>query len=80
MKISTLLVAATLALASTAALAHRCPAEMKAIDAALTKAKLSESQMTEVKKLRAEGEALHKAKKHGESTEALDKAKKILGI
>jgi hypothetical protein len=80
MKISTILVAASLAFASTAALAHRCPAEMKAIDAALPKAKLSDAQAGEVKKLRAEGETLHKAGKHTESTEALDKAKKILGI
>lgn len=80
MKISMMLVAATLALASTTALASRCPVEMKAIDAALTKAKLSEAQMGEVKKLRAEGETLHKAGKHKESTDALDKAKKLLGI
>jgi hypothetical protein len=80
MKISTLLVATTLALASTTALAHRCPAEMKKIDAALPTAKLSEAQSGEVKKLRAEGESLHKAGKHQESTEALDKAKKLLGI
>ena len=80
MKISTIVVAAGLALASTAALAHRCPAEMKAIDAALTKAKLSDKDAAEVKKLRAEGETLHKAGKHTESTDALDKAKKILGI
>ena len=80
MKISTLLIGTTLALASSMAFAHRCPAEMKAIDAALPKAKISEAQMGEVKKLRAEGETLHKAGKHSESTDALDKAKKILGI
>ena len=80
MKISTLLLAATLGLASSAALAHRCPAEMKAIDAALPKAKISEAQMAEVKKLRADGETLHKTGKHTESTDALDKAKKLLGI
>lgn len=80
MRISTLVVAASLALASSAALAHRCPSEMKAIDAALPKAKLSDAQMGEVKKLRAEGEALHKAGKHTESEQKLDSAKKILGI
>ena len=80
MKISTILVAAGLALASSAALAHRCPAEMKAIDAALPKAKLSDAQAAEVKKLRANGEKLHKEGKHKESTDDLDKAKKILGI
>jgi hypothetical protein len=80
MKIQTLIVGLSLALLSSAALAHRCPAEMRAIDAALPKAKLSDTQSAEVKKLRADGESLHKAGKHQESTEALDKAKKILGI
>jgi hypothetical protein len=70
---------ASLALA-TAAWAHNCPNEMKAIDAALPKAKLDAKQSAEVKKLRAEGEQLHKAGKHGESMAALGKAKGILGI
>jgi hypothetical protein len=80
MKISSILIGAMLTIASSSVLAHRCPAEMRAIDAAMPKAKLSDSQAAEVKKLRAEGETLHKAGKHQESTEALDKAKKILGI
>jgi hypothetical protein len=80
MKISTLFLAIALAVASGAALAFHCPADMKAIDAALPKAKLDNKQMAEVKKLRAEGEALHKAKKHQESVDTLAKAKKILGI
>jgi hypothetical protein len=70
---------ASVALAS-AAWAHNCPNEMKAIDAALPKAKLDAKQAAEVKKLRAEGEQLHKAGKHGESMAALGKAKGILGI
>jgi hypothetical protein len=70
---------ASLALAS-AAWAHNCPNEMKAIDAALPKAKLDSKQAAEVKKLRAEGEQLHKAGKHNESKAALGKAKGILGI
>jgi hypothetical protein len=53
---------------------------MKAIDAALPKAKLDAKQAAEVKKLRAEGEQLHKAGKHDESMAALGKAKGILGI
>ena len=69
-----------LALASSAAFASSCPKEMKAIDAALPNAKLSSAQMSEVKKLRAEGEELHKAGKHPESMAALGKAKGILGI
>ncbi len=80
MKMSTLFFAVALAFASTAALASSCPREMKAIDAALPKAKISAAQMGEVKKLRAQGETLHKAGKHTESVEALSKAKKILGI
>jgi hypothetical protein len=53
---------------------------MKEIDAALPKAKLSAQQSAEVKKLRAEGESLHKAGKHAESMAALGKAKGVLGI
>ena len=80
MKTSTLVIAATLALTSTAAFAHRCPAEMKAIDAALPKADLPAERIAEVKKLRAEGEKLHKDGKHTESMAALGKAKGILGV
>ena len=36
--------------------------------------------MSEVKKLRTDGEALHKAGKHQESVDTLAKAMKILGI
>ena len=53
---------------------------MKAIDAAMPKAKLTDAQKGEVTKLRAEGETLHKAGKHQESVDTLAKAKKILGI
>jgi hypothetical protein len=70
----------SLALASSVAFANSCPKEMKAIDEALPKAKLSDIQAAEVKKLRAEGEKLHKDGKHTESMEALGKAKKILNI
>jgi hypothetical protein len=70
---------AMLAFAGTA-LAHNCPNEMKAIDAALPKAKLDAKQTAEVKKLRADGEQLHKAGKHNDSMAALGKAKGILGI
>ena len=73
-------VALALMLCSGSAFAFHCPADMKAIDAALPSAKLSAEQMAEVKKLRAEGEVLHKEKKHQESVDTLAKAKKILGI
>ena len=53
----------------------------KKIDAALAKnPSLSAAQMAEVKKLRAEGEKLHKAGKHQESVDTLAKAMKILKI
>lgn len=81
MKISSILVAASLVLASGTAFASQCPKDMKAIDAALAKnPSLSAQQMADVKKYRKEGEALHKAKKHQESVDSLAKAKKILGI
>ena len=69
-----------LAFAVGTAFAGQCPADMKAIDAALTKAKLSDAQKKEVTKLRADGESLHKSGKHQESVDTLAKAKKILGI
>ncbi len=72
--------AVSLALASGAALAGSCPKEMKVIDDALPTAKLDAAKMSEVKKLRADGEADHKAGKHADSMAALGKAKTILGI
>jgi hypothetical protein len=81
MKIRNMMVAASLALVSGAALAFHCPADMKKIDAAMAKnPKLSEAQAADVKKHRAEGEALHKAGKHQESVDTLAKAMKILDI
>jgi hypothetical protein len=54
---------------------------MKEIDAALSaNPQLSADKLAEVKKLRAEGEAFHKAGKHQESVDTLGKAKTILGI
>lgn len=80
MKIRFALLTAVL-LASGTALAFHCPADMKKIDAALAaQPKLSEAQLAEVKKLRAEGEELHKAGKHQESIDTLAKAMKILSI
>jgi hypothetical protein len=68
-------------LAAGTAFASHCPQEMKKIDEALAKnPKLTEAQMSEVKKQRAEGEALHKAGKHKESEEVLGKAMKTLGV
>jgi hypothetical protein len=70
-----------LAFAASSAFAFHCPADMAKIDAALAKnPKLSDSQMAEVKKARADGEALHKAGKHKESVDTLAKAMKTLNI
>jgi hypothetical protein len=71
---------AALAFAASIAFAGNCPVQMKAIDAALPKAKLDAKQAAEVKKLRADGERFHKEGKHAESMAALGKAKGILGI
>ena len=81
MKMRTAIAALSFALFSGVALANHCPMDMKAIDDALAKhPNLSAEQMAQVKKYRAEGEALHKAGKHQESVDTLAKAKKILGI
>ena len=54
---------------------------MKKIDEKMaSKPLLTAEQMTEVTKLRTDGEALHKAGKHQESTDTRGKAMKILGI
>ena len=70
-----------LMLVSASAFAFHCPADMKKIDEAMAKnPKLSAEQSADVKKFRADGEALHKAGKHQESVDTLAKAMKILGI
>jgi len=74
------LFAATMLFAGVA-FANHCPQEMKKIDEAMSKnPQLSAAQMADVKKSRAEGEALHKAGKHSESLAELEKAKKILNV
>ncbi len=81
MKLRTLIAAAVLAVTSSVAFANHCPKDMAAIDAALAKnPSLSAEKLADVKKLRAEGEAFHKAGKHTESLDSLGKAMKILGI
>ncbi len=74
-------VAALIAVASAPALAGTCPKIMKKVDAALAASpQLTSEQMTEVTKLRAEGEAQHKAGSHADSVDSLNKALKILGM
>ena len=76
---STLFVA-TMFMAGTA-FAFHCPQDMKKIDDALAKnPKLDATKLAEVKKYRAEGEALHKAGKQQESLATQGKAETILGI
>ena len=80
MKLRNLVAAAAFAV-SGGAFAFHCPADMAKIDAALAKnPKLTDAQLAEVKKDRAEGESLHKAGKHQESVDTLAKAMKILDI
>ena len=81
MRIKQFLLAAVLALLNASALAFHCPQDMKKIDEALAaNPRFSASQLAEVKKLRAEGETLHKAGKHQESIDTLAKAMAILKI
>jgi hypothetical protein len=73
--------AAALLFTAGSALAFHCPKDMKEIDDALAKnPKLTEAQAKEVKQLRADGEAAHKAGKHQEAVDKLAKAKGILGL
>jgi hypothetical protein len=54
---------------------------MRKIDEAMAKnPKLTPEQTAEVKKYRADGEAMHKAGKHQDSVDTLAKAMKILNI
>ncbi len=71
----------SLSLLATPAFAFHCPKDMKKIDAALAAhPQLSMAQMDEVKQLRADGEAYHKAGEHQKSVDLLAQAMKILGI
>ena len=81
MKTRAVMLFSTLLLASASAFAYHYPADMNKIDEALSKnPALSEAQMFEVRKLRADGDTFHKAGKHQESVDMLAKAMKILGI
>ncbi|PZN28610.1 MAG: hypothetical protein DIU71_15760 [Proteobacteria bacterium] len=80
-KLSRCVLGMVLAGMSALALAYHCPMDMKQIDEALSKnPSLSAEQLAEVKQLRAEGEAQHKAGDHASSVETLAKAKQLLGI
>ena len=66
-------------LLSTSLWAMHCPADMAKIDAMLQSKPPSDvTVLAQVKKLRAEGEALHKAGKHSESVKVLGEALQLL--
>ena len=75
-----LITASLLAFLAAPAFAFQCPADMKAIDAALETATLNEADLARVKELRATGEAEHAAGNHQASVDALAEAKKLLGL
>ena len=80
-RILAVLLAAVITASTSAALAFHCPADMRKIDEAMGKnPQLTAEQTAEVKKYRADGEALHKQGKHQESVDTLAKAMKILNI
>ena len=61
--------------------AGSCPILIKKVDAKLATAKeLSEKQMTEIEKLRKEGEEAHNTSKHKESVKLLQEALAKLNI
>jgi hypothetical protein len=73
--------AAVLSFSPFAVSAHGCPGEMYKVDKALAaKPKLDAETLKKVRELRAEGERLHKEKKHGESMLVLGSAKRLLKI
>ncbi len=77
--IKRIVLASALAIAfATPALAGHCPADVKAIDNALAKMSVPKAQMPEVKALRDQGDAEHKAGKHGASVNTLAKAMRLI--
>lgn len=69
------------AFAAGNAFAFHCPKDMKKIDDVLAAGpNITAEQLAEVKRLRAEGETLHKQGKHQESINTLAKAMKTLDI
>ncbi len=81
MNAKTLLISGVLALAALPAYAFHCPMDMKKIDAALaSNPNLNPQQMAEVRQLRADGEAYHRAGNHQASVDTLARAMQILKI
>ena len=69
------LAAAFLVAFAAPALAYHCPADVKAIDAGLSK---GSSISAQIKKLRDQGESQHKAGQHKEAVDTLAKAMRML--
>ena len=81
MNVKPLLLMGALSLFALPAFAFHCPMDMKKIDAALAaNPPLNQAQLAEVQKLRADGEAYHRAGDHAHSVEALGQAMQILRI
>jgi len=81
MNAKTLLISGVLTLAALPAYAFHCPMDMKKIDAALaSNPNLNPQQLAEVRKLRADGEAYHRAGNHQASVDTLARAMQILQI
>lgn len=59
---------------SSPAFSNQCPTLMKQVDSQLQSAELDATTRAEVEKLRAKGEALHKAGNHKESEKVLNQA------
>lgn len=78
MRMPLLLATALASLIAAPALAGHCPADVKAIDNALANMSLPAATQSEVKALRDEGESLHQAGKHKESTDVLAKAMRMI--
>lgn len=73
-------IALLLALAPATAFANQCPTMMKAINAAMPSASLSQADMAKVMELRKKGEEQHQAGDHAGSEASFGEAKKLLGI
>lgn len=81
MKIQHFVVMISLLIFSSSAFAYRCVIDMRKIDEVLSRQPaITETQAQEIRKLRAEGEALHNRGKHKESVETLHKALGMLGV
>ncbi len=63
---------------SSSAFAFHCPADAKAIDAGLAKAKLTEEQKSEITKLRDKGLEQHNAGDHKAAEDTLSEAMRKL--